>query len=124
MTTQPVDLCSVCNKPLGLNYTVVTKSMGRIHKNCDFGINLERAGHDPVNHPTHYTDHPSGIECIQVTRHMTFNLGNAVKYLWRAGKKDPTIQDLEKARWYILDEIIRLKRAQGVELTEEEKQRK
>lgn len=65
--------------------------------------------HDPVNHPSHYTSHPSGIECIQVTRHMTFNIGNAIKYLWRADHKDATIQDLEKAVWYIKDEIQRIK---------------
>lgn len=58
---------------------------------------------DPVNHPSHYTSHPSGIECIQVTRHLNFNVGNAIKYLWRAGLKDDKnhIQDLEKAIWYI-----------------------
>jgi hypothetical protein len=68
--------------------------------------------HDPVNHPKHYTSHPSGVECIDVVEHMTFNRGNAVKYIWRAGEKDPSaeIQDLEKARWYIDREIARLKR--------------
>lgn len=66
---------------------------------------------DPVNHPKHYTSHPSGVECIDITRHMSFNLGNAVKYLWRNGLKDgaPSIQDLEKAVWYINDEINKLK---------------
>lgn len=65
--------------------------------------------HDPVNHPKHYTSHPSGVECIQVVEHMTFNVGNAIKYLWRAGLKDaaPQLQDLEKARWYIDREIQR-----------------
>ena len=65
----------------------------------------------PVNHPSHYTSHPSGVECITITRHMTFNIGNAIKYLWRNGLKDgaPTVQDLEKAVWYINDEIKRLK---------------
>jgi hypothetical protein len=65
-----------------------------------------------VNHPTHYTSDPSGIECIQITRHRTFNIGNAFKYLWRAGLKDEaaTIQDLEKAIFYIKDEIERLKK--------------
>jgi len=67
-------------------------------------------GHDPINHPKHYTSHPSGVECIQITRHMTFNIGNAIKYLWRAGMKDSEIQDLEKAVWYIKDEITRLKK--------------
>lgn len=67
--------------------------------------------HDPVNHPSHYTSHPSGIEAIEITRHMSFNLGNAMKYLWRNGLKDgqPAVQDLEKAVWYIQDEIKQLK---------------
>lgn len=43
---------------------------------------------DPVNNPKHYTSHKSGIECIEITRHMTFNIGNAIKYLWRNGQKD------------------------------------
>jgi hypothetical protein len=65
-----------------------------------------------VNHPSHYNSHPSGIECITVTEHMNFNVGNAVKYLWRVGlkSKDP-IEDLAKARWYIDREIQRLKDA-------------
>lgn len=67
---------------------------------------------DLVNHPPHYTSHPSGVECIDVVEHMTFNRGNAIKYLWRAGAKDPAaeITDLEKARWYVDREIARLKR--------------
>lgn len=64
---------------------------------------------DPVNHPKHYTSHPSGVECIEVTRHMNFNLGNVVKYLWRAGlKNEATLEDLRKAAWYLNDEIQRL----------------
>ncbi|WP_245876557.1 DUF3310 domain-containing protein [Streptomyces uncialis] len=52
--------------------------------------------------PAHYTSHPSGIECIEVTRHMNFPLGNAIKYIWRAGLKDTNpVPDLEKARRYI-----------------------
>jgi hypothetical protein len=64
---------------------------------------------DPVNHPPHYTTHPSGIECIQVTEHMNFCLGNAVKYLWRAGLKDgeDELKDLKKAVWYINREMER-----------------
>lgn len=67
---------------------------------------------DPVNKPKHYTQHPSGIECIQVTEHYNFNVGNAIKYLWRNGLKDvdTQTQDLEKAVWYIQREIQRLKR--------------
>ncbi len=60
--------------------------------------------HDPVNHPKHYTNHPSGIECIQITRHMGFNLGNVIKYVWRADTKNG-VEDLEKAIWYLQDEI-------------------
>ena len=62
---------------------------------------------DIVNHPKHYTSHPSGIECIQVTEHMGFNLGNAVKYIWRADLKNDAIEDLKKAAWYIDREIKR-----------------
>ena len=66
---------------------------------------------DPVNHPKHYTSHPSGVECIQITEHMGFNLGNAVKYIWRADLKADAIQDLEKARWYLDREIAKRKAA-------------
>lgn len=58
--------------------------------------------HDPINHPAHYTSHPSGIECIQITEHMDFLTGNAMKYLWRAGlKTEDRAEDLQKAAWYI-----------------------
>lgn len=60
---------------------------------------------DTVNHPKHYTSHKSGIECIQITEHMGFNLGNALKYIWRADEKGSAIEDLEKAVWYIQREI-------------------
>ena len=75
------------------------------------GRPLNGAKTEAVNHPKHYNSHPSGIECIQIIRHLNFNIGSAIKYLWRAGLKNqnPTIQDLEKAIWYIKDEIERLK---------------
>lgn len=71
---------------------------------------------DNVNHPVHYTSHPSGIECIEVVRHYCFSIGNAIKYLWRAGLKkeqgideiDKEIEDLKKAIWYINDRIHQL----------------
>jgi hypothetical protein len=63
---------------------------------------------DSVNHPKHYTSHPSGVECIEITEHMCFNLGNAVKYIWRSSIKGKEIEDLRKARWYIDREIQRL----------------
>ena len=62
---------------------------------------------DNVNHPAHYTAHPSGVECIKVTEHMNFCLGNAIKYIWRADEKGAAIEDLEKAKWYIEREIER-----------------
>lgn len=64
-----------------------------------------------VNHPEHYNRHLSGVECIDIVRHMNFNLGNVIKYLWRAGLKEGNadIQDLEKAKWYLEDEINRVK---------------
>ena len=65
---------------------------------------------DPVVHPSHYTSHPSGVECIQVTRHHNFCIGSAIKYLWRQGLKDgnPAVQDLRKAMQYIQFEIDRI----------------
>jgi len=62
---------------------------------------------DPVNHPKHYTDHASGVECIQIVEHMNFCLGNAVKYIWRADLKHDAIEDLRKAAWYVQREIER-----------------
>lgn len=72
--------------------------------------------HDSVNHPKHYTSHPSGVECIDITRHYCFSVGNALKYLWRAGLKKEMgledvkkeIEDLKKAIWYINDRIKQL----------------
>lgn len=71
---------------------------------------------DSVNSPKHYTSHPSGVECIEITRHYCFAIGNAIKYLWRAGLKseegmsdiDKEIEDLKKAKWYIDDRIAQL----------------
>jgi hypothetical protein len=61
---------------------------------------------DSVNHPTHYTSHPSGVESITITEHMNFNLGNAMKYIWRADLKHG-LEDLKKAQFYIAREISR-----------------
>lgn len=62
-----------------------------------------------ATNPKHYKSHPSKIECIQITEHMNFCRGNAIKYIWRAGEKNDEIEDLEKAKWYIEREIQRLK---------------
>lgn len=68
---------------------------------------------DNVNNPRHYTSHPSGVECIQVVEHMNFCLGNAVKYIWRAGLKGDDIEDLEKAEFYIKRELARRRAERG-----------
>jgi hypothetical protein len=62
---------------------------------------------DPINHPPHYLAHPSGVECIQIAEHMGFNLGNAIKYIWRADLKGNALEDLKKAVWSIEREIAR-----------------
>lgn len=62
---------------------------------------------EKVSHPKHYTSHPSGVECLDITRHMSFNLGNAIKYIWRADLKGNALEDLKKAAFYIQDEIRR-----------------
>lgn len=71
---------------------------------------------DRVNNPKHYTSHPSGIECIEISKHYNFCIGNAIKYLWRNGlkqesgisAKEKQIEDLNKAIWYIKQEIKEL----------------
>lgn len=68
---------------------------------------------DAVNHPSHYTNNASGVECIDVAEHMNFNRGNALKYIWWAGSKGSEIEDLQKAAWYINREILRLKKSKG-----------
>ena len=73
---------------------------------------------DNVNNPKHYTSHPSGIECIEITKHFNFTIGNAIKYLWRNGlkkedgisDKQKQIEDLKKAVWYIECEIKELEK--------------
>lgn len=65
--------------------------------------------HDAVNHPAHYTRFP-GVEVIQITEHLNFCRGNAVKYLCRAGAKGDELEDLRKAAWYVQREIERVER--------------
>jgi hypothetical protein len=71
------------------------------------GTAEQSAEPDPVERPPHYTSHPSGVECITIAEHFGFCVGNAVKYLWRAGLKGDELEDLRKARWYIDREIAR-----------------
>lgn len=112
-------------KPCGNNYhELVEKILQSRFKIFDFiskGVphkaqEVEGKENDSVNHPSHYTSHPSGIECIEITRHYCFSIGNAIKYLWRAGLKkemgledrEKEIEDLRKAIWYIKDRIKQL----------------
>ena len=76
-------------------------------QHSDDTVTEMKAKHDPVNHPRHYTTHPSGVECIQITEHMGFNLGNAMKYIWRADEKNNAVEDLRKAVWYVQREIAK-----------------
>lgn len=71
---------------------------------------IEEDMNDNVNHPKHYTSHPSGIEVIEITEHMNFCLGNVIKYVLRADLKHDAIEDLEKARWYLDRELARRKK--------------
>lgn len=67
----------------------------------------ETSDTNAVDHPWHYNQHPAGIECIDVIEHMSLNVGNAIKYLWRAGLKssETHLEDLHKAAWYVAREI-------------------
>ena len=69
---------------------------------------------DLVQHPPHYVSHASGVECITVAQHFNFNLGNVIKYVWRADEKGNAVQDLHKARQYLDYEIAR--RQAGVDV--------
>jgi len=79
---------------------------------------IDPPGLDTVNHPKHYNSSPARcqcgrpIECIDVVRHMKFNPGNVVKYVWRAGLKGSLIEDMKKALWYLQDEIARLEKGE------------
>jgi hypothetical protein len=92
-----------------------------LYKSRRFLINVEHverigpdearhASDDPVDHPRHYNQHPSGVEAIVICEHLNFCLGNAVKYILRADHKGSKIEDIQKARWYIDRELIRLQK--------------
>jgi hypothetical protein len=91
-------------RPQGYPAQEVSKELPKVSSGPAAGA---VAAHDPVNHPQHYTSHPSGVECIQVVEHMGFNLGNAIKYIWRADEKGDAVEDLRKAAWYVNREIER-----------------
>lgn len=86
----------------------------RVCSKCSFNWEAQKVDTKPdnINHPPHYNSFEGScdkcgkqIECINVTRHMNFNIGNAIKYLWRCNHKGNAIEDLKKAAWYLNDEI-------------------
>jgi hypothetical protein len=102
-------LCNQCQYPVavweGIVYIGALDQIGKHVKETGDISKGWIPSDDPVNHPRHYTSHPSGIECIQVVRHFGFNLGNAIKYIWRADLKNDAVEDLRKAVFYLNDEI-------------------
>jgi hypothetical protein len=72
-------------------------------------VGSDQSRSDTVNHPPHYTSHPSGVECIQITEHMDFLDGNVFKYMWRAGlKSDDPLEDYKKALFYLERKVKQL----------------
>lgn len=95
--------------------TAEEKSSGRLdHVKLEDYFRAKDEAADAVNHPSHYNQY-EGVEIIQIVRHMSFNLGNVVKYVTRAKFKNPEneLEDLKKARWYLQDEITRIEKEQG-----------
>lgn len=102
---------TICARPTGDGYPCRRRAGHDME--CDptpRASDAEAPAPDLINHPPHYTSHPSGVECIAVTEHFVFNIGNAIKYLWRAGLKGDAVADLRKAAWYVHREIARLER--------------
>lgn len=113
---EPCRNCGVVNHTSGSLYeSAVDDELLTIPPFLRRTYDEDRVEVDSVNHPSHYTSHPSGVECIAITEHMNFCCGNAIKYIWRAGLKSSSVlgeeekhlQDLKKARWYIDREIER-----------------
>lgn len=98
-------LAPVCCE--GIAQTFPDDTVRKVHKE----LFPEQYQNDPVNHPAHYTNGKIEVADFIADQRLNFDRGNAVKYLCRAGMKDPAceIQDLEKASWYIKHEIKTLK---------------
>lgn len=106
-----------CGKSI-VEYTRIGYSADTKHVTCPVCLkneqsraSLQEGSQDLINHPSHYSALPNGIECIEISQFFNFNLGNAIKYIWRAGKKttDPT-EDLQKAMKYLEFETERVKK--------------
>lgn len=97
---------------LGRGFGVTAEELERMERMAKaFGVQMS-ARLKAVDHPDHYNRHPSGIECIDVAEHMGFNLGNALKYIWRCDLKRDAIEDLKKAAWYVNREIALREKAE------------
>lgn len=109
--------CRECNRPFpqvhveSCSLKIQSGLSGVQFSDCDSPVDGPITN-DPVNHPSHYTSHPSGVECVDIAEHYNFNVGNTIKYLWRAGLKGDEIEDLKKARWYLDREIERRTKSQ------------
>lgn len=101
------DLCGECAEIYDNTFGVKEIYIDNKEKHS-FCLARAHTKYDPVSKPKHYNVHPSGMECIDITRHMNFNLGNSIKYIWRAGEKGDKVEDLKKAVWYLQDEIKRI----------------
>lgn len=100
------NLCNTCGWAKVNHAEFAVQCGAPIHEDaCKTFVPLER-----VDHPRHYNSHPSGIEAIVIIEHMTFNVGNAVKYCWRSGQKGALVEDLKKAIWYLQREVERLEK--------------
>jgi len=110
-----IDSCAIERRPLGtpkLGQIVMGPYRARNAQPKNRATMTFESGQPTIDHPPHYNAHPSGVECIQVAEHYNFNLGNAIKYLWRAGHKTPNpLEDLRKAQWYLTREISRLEKS-------------
>lgn len=98
-----------------LQRTGEPSSLTQCFADIDYAIaflKTQTADASPVDHPKHYNSHPSGVECIDVVEWMSFNVGNAIKYIWRHRDKGQPIEDLRKAVWYINREIQRMEKSE------------
>ena len=108
---------------IGYNQEIKKEVISFIHElasinEINTGMNRLPQMEDKVNSPSHYTGHPSGIECIDITEHYDFCVGNSIKYLWRSGlkkeagisDKEKEIEDLKKASYYINRKIKQLEK--------------
>ena len=85
----------------------------KLENGSEYGISSEdvelifetNKEYDVVNKPKHYNSDPSGVQCIELTRCLSSDAANALKYIWRDGKKDETLQERKKAQWYVNDLI-------------------